>query len=114
MDYTNILQNLFNSLASNPIVQGLVIAAIKEALPIVLKDVDDSGIEKKVEGWLSPTLIAVTALVAVGNLFVQGQLHTMDPNAVVLWLQTFIQTYIGAKAAGTETVQKAVTKVVGK
>ena len=112
--YMDILTNLMQGLLSNPIAQGMLLKAVKDTLPILFKQIDNSGIEKTVEPSLSPTLVVLAALVTAANLFMQGNLHTIDANSLVTYIQTFIQTYVGAKATSTVISTKVTAKLMAR
>lgn len=104
--------DIVNSLLAQPVVQGIILKQVIDALKVYLKQVDDQGLAKEAEGWLHPTLIVLTLITSAISLALQGQLHNLDLSQLQVYLAAAIQTYLGAKAAGTKTTQELTKKVV--
>lgn len=106
--------DLVNELIKQPLVQGLVLKQLMDMVKVWLKKVDDEGLAKQHAGWLQPSLIVLTLLTSAISLALQGQLGSLDLSQLQVYLLAVIQTYVGAKAAGTVTGQKLANKVSPK
>lgn len=106
--------DLVTELIKQPLVQGLVLKQIMDIVKVWLKKVDDEGLAKQHIGWLQPSLVFLTLLTSAISLALQGQLSSLDLSQLQVYLLAVVQTYVGAKAAGTVTGQKVTNKVLGK
>lgn len=100
------------TLLANPLIQGMILSQVKAFIEAALKKVDDEGLAKKNEQWLQPLLVVLTLITSAITLALQGQIHTLDLSALQTYLVAAVNMYLGAKAAGSQTVTNLTKKVV--
>lgn len=103
----SLQSQLFMEVLHNPVIQGLLVKAAMDALKHAFEKVDESGVAAKNQGWLQPMSVVLATLVTAVNLAMTGNLASLDLNS----LKEVALTYLGMKAAGTESVKKAVDVV---
>ena len=107
----DIQQQLLDAALKNPVIQGLLIKAVYDAVKQALQKVDDSGVAVQSESWLHPASVVLALLVTAVNLALSGHLASLDLSSLTPIIQNLIQVYLGTKAAGTLHLRSLVNKV---
>lgn len=92
------------------LLQGVLLRVLVDVVRAKLKEVDEKHLVEPLRPWLEPSLVVLTFVVAAVEMALKEQASNIPVDTAVLWLQT----YLGAKAAGTKTVVSLVDKVNGK